>query len=121
MTDTRPILGGIDLGGTKIQAAIVGPDRAVLGTSRRPTPTKGGPDAIVAAIAETLREAASAAKVGAEELAGVGLGTPGAVDARAGTVTGAKNLAGFGTTVPLASLVSKAIGTRVALGNDVGV
>src|SRR5438477_62633 len=35
--------GGIDLGGTKIQAVVVDDDRAVLGQSRRPTPRDGGP------------------------------------------------------------------------------
>ncbi len=36
-------LGGIDLGGTKIQAAVVERDHEVLGQARRPTPTSGGP------------------------------------------------------------------------------
>lgn len=124
MNDTRNLLGGIDLGGTKIQAVIVGPDRGVLGASRRSTPVasaRGGASAIVAAIADTLREAAIAASTDVKELDGVGLGTPGAVDARAGTVTGAKNLAGFSGSVPLASLVSKELGVKVELGNDVGV
>ena len=31
------MLGGIDLGGTKIQAAIVDPDHRVLGSARRAT------------------------------------------------------------------------------------
>ena len=35
--------GGIDLGGTKIQTAVVDEDRKVLGSARRPTPTSGGP------------------------------------------------------------------------------
>ena len=34
--------GGIDLGGTKIQAAIVDDDHNVLGSARRLTPTKRG-------------------------------------------------------------------------------
>ena len=36
--------GGIDLGGTKIQTVVVGADNKVLGESRRPTPTTGGPE-----------------------------------------------------------------------------
>ena len=44
------IYGGIDLGGTKIQAAVVdeGKDHEVLGAKRDQTPLKGGPKAIAA-------------------------------------------------------------------------
>ena len=40
--------GGIDLGGTKIQAAILDADHEVLGSSRRPTPTEGSPAGVAA-------------------------------------------------------------------------
>ncbi len=38
--------GGIDLGGTKIQTAIVDPDGKVSGEARHPTPHEGGPEAV---------------------------------------------------------------------------
>src|SRR2546430_1181888 len=41
------VWGGLDLGGTKIQAAVVDSHGRVVGESRRPTPTSGGP-AVVA-------------------------------------------------------------------------
>lgn len=110
---------GIDLGGTKIQAAIVGADGRVLGAARNPTPVEGGPRTIVDALAETLGEAAAAAKCAIPER--VGVGTPGSVDAARGTVTGARNLSGFDGAVPLAALLGERIGAEVALGNDVGV
>ena len=52
------IYGGIDLGGTKIQAAVVdeGADHAVLGAKRDQTPLKGGPKAIAARMAAVLSE-----------------------------------------------------------------
>lgn len=112
---------GLDLGGTKIQAVVLGPDHRVLGMHRRPTPTSDGPAAVVAALAESVRAAANEAHVDPRALSGAGVGTPGAVDPRAGTVTSAKNLPGFGESVPLARLLSQAIGLDVALGNDVGV
>ena len=54
------IYGGIDLGGTKIQAAVVdeGKDHEVLGAKRDQTPLKGGPKAIAARMAGVLREVA---------------------------------------------------------------
>lgn len=110
---------GIDLGGTKIQAAIVDEDGRVVGAARQPTPSAGGPESIVAALAESLREAARGA--GAEVPQRVGVGTPGSVDPRRTTVTGAKNLSGFDGVVPLAALLGAAVGAQVVLGNDVGV
>ena len=38
---------GIDLGGTKIEAIVVNDGHTVLGSSRHPTPTEGGPAAVV--------------------------------------------------------------------------
>ena len=47
--------GGIDLGGTKIQAVIVDEASEVAGQARHPTPTKGGPADVAAEIANTVR------------------------------------------------------------------
>ena len=55
------------------------------------------------------------------ELEGVGVGSPGAVDAKAGTVGEASNLPGFGDPFPLAGALSERLGLRVMLGNDVSV
>jgi glucokinase len=113
--------GGIDLGGTKIQAVVVDDANEVLGEQRRPTPTSGGPGDVAAAMAETLSAAAAAADVEASTLAGVGVGSPGEVDAAAGTVTQARNLPGWEGSYPLAAELAKLTGAPVALGNDVNV
>ena len=113
--------GGVDLGGTKIQAVIVDGRNEVVGDSRHPTPTSGGPEAITAEIAATLREAAGAAGVDAAVLAGVGVGSPGAVDGREGVVQGARNLSDWDKPFPLGPALESALGTEVTLGNDVQV
>jgi len=113
--------GGIDLGGTKIQAAVVDGEHAVRGELRVPTPTTGGPSDVAQAMAGALRQAAEAAGVQTAELEGVGVGSPGDVDAGQGTVTSARNLPGWEGSFPLAETLSQALGTRVALGNDVQV
>jgi glucokinase len=113
--------GGIDLGGTKIQAVVVGPGDEVLGSTRLPTPTTGGPDDVAAAMADALREAAEQAGVSTAELAGVGVGSPGAVDAAAGTVGHAGNLPAWTDPYPLRGVLADALGTSVRLGNDVQV
>jgi glucokinase len=113
--------GGIDLGGTKIQAVVVDDASTVLGEARHPTPTSGGPADVAAAMANALREAAQAAGRAPADLQGVGVGSPGAIDAGAGTVAEARNLPGWDAAFPLAPTLSAALGTRVALGNDVQV
>lgn len=114
--------GGIDLGGTKIQAVVVDEANTVLGSARRPTPTTGGPADVAAEMVATLGDAAGAARVETSALDGLGVGSPGAVDEAAGTVTSARNLPGWEGTFPLAGALSDALGgARVAIGNDVDV
>ena len=113
--------GGIDLGGTKIQAVIVTGRGVVVGDARRPTPTTGGPRAVTAEMAATLGEAAEAAGVETSKLASVGVGSPGVIDARRGTVASARNLDDWIDPFPLARELGKAVGAPVAIGNDVSV
>jgi glucokinase len=113
--------GGIDLGGTKIQAVVVDDEHTVRGETRVPTPTAGGPADVAAAMVAALEQAAAAAGVAPGELEGVGVGSPGEIDARAGTVTSARNLPDWEGTFALGDALSNALGTRVALGNDVQV
>ena len=112
---------GVDLGGTKIQTVIVDPLNRRLGEDRRPTPTKGGPDGVVDAIAESVRAAASNAGVELSEIVGVGIGSPGQIDVEAGTVANAGNLPRWTDPFPLAGALTKRLGISTALGNDVQV
>ena len=113
--------GGIDLGGTKIQAVVVAPRGAVLGETRVPTPTSGGPPDVVATMAEALRKAAELAGVATSELDGVGVGSPGAVADAEGTVAKARNLPDWEEPYPLRDTLAEELGVDVRLGNDVQV
>jgi glucokinase len=118
MTSVR---GGVDLGGTKIQAVIVGPEHEVLGQTRRPTPVAGGPQAVADEIAAAVREASETAGLEPDALTAIGVGSPGAVDGRAGTVAQARNLPDWEGVFPLGPTLAKALGPPVSLGNDVDV
>ena len=113
--------GGLDLGGTKIQAVVCDDDHRVTGQSRRPTPQDGGPADVVEDLALALEEAAADAGTEVDALEGVGVGSPGAIDARAGTVAEAGNLPNFMEPYPVAGALSDRLGVRVLLGNDVSV
>ena len=118
MSDLR---GGIDLGGTKIQTAVIDPAGEVKGEARRPTPTDGGPADVAKAMAEALVEAAKAAGVESSDLKGVGVGSPGDVDEKAGTVSSARNLPDWEGSFELGKALEGDLGTTVRLGNDVQV
>jgi len=114
--------GGIDLGGTKIQAVVMrGEDHEVLGEARLLTPRSGGPDAVVDALVQCVSEAAKDAKLPAERLDGIGVGAPGEVHSAAGTLAKATNLSQWEKPFPLAQALAQRIGAPVKLGNDVRV
>jgi glucokinase len=114
-------VGGIDLGGTKIEAIVTDAAYKVLGSARHPTPTTGGPADVANAMAAALTEAAKAASLAPSQLRGVGVGSPGTIDTATGTVSRADNLPGWYASFPLAAALQSALGTKIALGNDVGV
>lgn len=121
VTARTVLLAGVDLGGTKIQAVVMTRAGVVRGEARRSTPVDGGPAHVADAIVATLRDAAASADVDLAGLRGVGVGSPGAVDAAAGTVSHARNLPDWEGTYALARHISEATGVPVKLDNDVQV
>jgi glucokinase len=122
MTPTRRrLVGGLDLGGTKIQAVLLDGRRSVVADVRRPTPQGGGPQGVIEELAATLAEACAQVGVEARDLPGVGVGSPGAIDARRGIVSDARNLPGEGAPIRLAAGLRELTGTRAYIENDVTV
>jgi glucokinase len=121
MDGSNGLRGGIDLGGTKIEAIVVDVEHNVVGQRREPTPTDGGPAAVAAQIVVAMREAAKAADVKTSSLVGIGVGSPGDVDERAGTVGNARNLPDWIRPFELGAALKDQLGTEVYLGNDVQV
>ena len=115
------LVGGIDLGGTKVAAAIIGPNSEVIAYSKQPTPDRGGPADVVRAVVATIEAAAAEAGVETSSLRGIGIGAPGSVDSSAGTLSGAGNLPNWKDSYPLGDELSQALGTPVSVGNDVQV
>jgi glucokinase len=97
-------------------------DQAVAGSSRVPTPQTGGPD-VIAAIVQAVKDSLTAADATAGDLAAVGIGTPGEIDATRGEVSHANNVPGFvDPPVPLGPVVSEGLGgVPVKIDNDVRV
>ncbi|HEX3317941.1 MAG TPA: ROK family protein [Solirubrobacteraceae bacterium] len=118
MTDVR---GGIDLGGTKIEAVVVDADGKVISQSRHPTPTDGGPAKVADEMAAAIGSAAEQAGVATERLGGIGVGSPGDIDSRRGSVAHARNLPDWDAPFALGPTLEDALSTKVKIGNDVQV
>ena len=112
---------GVDLGGTKIQAVVLGRAGRVVGQARRNTPRSGGPEAVTRDIALTVTEAAAVAGVRVRELAGVGVGAPGSIDVDTGSVVQVANIEGWTESFALGPVLSERLGVPVTVGNDVSV
>jgi glucokinase len=127
MMSLLPYAIGVDLGATKIAAALVGSQGEILAERRAATLPQEGPKAVAGRIAALCRQllAPETAPQGLS-LAGIGIGMPGLVDAAAGVVRNAVNL-GW-DEAPLAQLVHDALAAdlgfspvQVRLDNDTNV
>jgi len=112
---------GVDLGGTKIQVAVVDAEGTVIGQCRIATPQDHGPPGVIDAMVQSVRDAMSDAKADMGSLLGVGVGAPGQIDHDAGTVSHAGNLPDWLNTVAVAGPMRTALGVPVELANDVQV
>lgn len=76
----------IDLGGTKIAAAVVSEDGTIIAHATRPTEAPKGGEWVLNRIKEAALEALDASRLLPDRLIGIGMGTPGIVDAATGVM-----------------------------------
>lgn len=105
----------IDLGGTRLRAALVDRNGKIIHRSSRQTPAEDGADAVVEAIASTCREVLANASL--SRVLAAGLCSPGPIDAKRGVALGTPTIAGF-MDFPLRQAVQDAIGLAVTVEND---
>lgn len=101
----------VDVGGTSIKAAVLDDRGATVRHHDVPTPTAQGPDAVVVAIRQAVRDLAG------PEVRGVGVVVPGIVEVGAGVARYSANL-GW-RDVPLGALLADDVGVPVAIEHDV--
>jgi len=117
---SAPYVVGMDLGGTKILAAIVDRHGRIAAEAKLKTSANRGPEVVIERIAETARRAAAGARIDWQEVRGVGIGAPGPIDPESGIVYNPPNLAGW-EAVDLGPRLSTALGVPVCLENDVNL
>jgi glucokinase len=110
-------VAALDVGGTAMKGALVGPDGATRCPLRRPTPSPQGPDAVVDAVGGALGELLEGARRQRLEVAGAGVVVPGIVDEARGVAVFSANL-GW-RDLPLRALLEARTGLAVGLGHDV--
>jgi glucokinase len=111
---------GIDLGGTKINAALVDKEGQIRASDRTKTLASEGADGVIGRMIELTDSLCREVGIQPRALRAISVGVPGGVDDAAGVVDKAPNL-GW-TKVPLARRLSEALGVdRIVLDNDVRV
>ena len=114
---TAALAGAIDLGGTKILAAVVDRHGKIRGADRRSTEPELGPAAGTARMAESLLAACAQAGVPPRSLVGLGVAAAGPIDLATGVLSSPPNLPGW-IDVPLAQILAESTGLSVQIEND---
>ncbi len=113
-----PFFLGIDLGGTQIKAGVVDDKgRKIHAIDPIPTEAKRGPDVGLDNLARAGHRAVEESGVGWDAIAGVGLGSPGTMDIRAGMLLDPPNLPGW-TDLPIRQRLAERLGKSTVLQND---
>jgi len=110
-------LVGVDLGGTKILAGVFNQQLKCLGKVKTSTKALRGPDSVIDRIARCVEDAIDECDLKLEQVRGIGVGAPGAVDTASGKVIFAPNLPDW-TDVPLKKILEKDLKLPVFLEND---
>ena len=102
----------IDIGGTRIRAAVIAPDGQVLSRAEGPTPARAHGDDVVASIAKVAAEARQGRAVNA-----AGVCAPGPLDATRGIAQATPTIDGF-RDYPLRDRIEQALNLPTFLNHD---
>ncbi|KGP71684.1 ROK family protein [Pontibacillus yanchengensis] len=106
---------GIDLGGTNLRVAVVNEEGNIMEEKSTPTDSSRGPEAIMEDMIRFIKDFQKIYPIN-----GVGIGSPGPLDAKAGVILNPPNLPGW-ERVPLTKQISDAVDLPVFLENDANV
>ncbi len=119
-TDLKGPVLGIDLGGTKILAAVVDNEGQVLSRSKKKTKSEKGPEDVLDRMADCAKDATEAAGFQMNDILAAGVGAPGPLDPHRGIIIDTPNLAGF-VDIHVKEMLEERISRPVFMDNDVNV
>ncbi len=112
-----PYFVGVDVGGTNIKVGVVDDDGQPLSWVSIATEVERGPDHGVHRMAEAIDRAVAEAGLTKQDIARVGLGTPGTMDIEQGILLSPGNLPGW-WNYPIRNALRDACGLPVTFAND---
>ncbi|GAB1516519.1 ROK family protein [Actinophytocola sp. KF-1] len=114
---TAPGVLALDIGGTKLAAGLVDATGRVRSFLVAPTPAADGPGPVLDVLFSLGRKAVADAGADWPEVAAVGIGCGGPLDAERGVLLSPPHLPGW-VDVPVTALAAAAFGRPAALDND---
>jgi glucokinase len=110
---------GVDLGGTKILAAVVSKDGKVISRAKKKTKADSDAQAIMQRMVDCCEEAMEKAKLTAKSILAIGVGSPGPLDPIEGKVLDTPNL--NLKNAPIAKFISEKLKIKTFIDNDVNI
>lgn len=110
---------GVDLGGTKILAAVIAADGKIISRAKKKTKARRPQEEILNRVALSCREAAQEAGLELNQIKAVGVGSPGPLDPVKGCIIETPNLNLTGA--PVVPFLQNDLGLPAFLDNDVNV
>lgn len=107
---------GVDLGGTNLKVGLVDPSGRVIASQARPTEGDKGPAYFVECVAAMVDALVAREKLERGSIVGAGVGSPGPLDLKSGTLLKTANLSWV--NVPLRDLLSARLQMPVVVDND---
>jgi glucokinase len=105
---------GVDLGGTNIKVGIVSREGRIIKKASIPTFAEKGQEKVISQIKKGIKEILSHNKI---KIQGIGIGSPGIVSTKKGTVENPPNLPGW-EKVNLGKIIGKEFDLPVIVEND---
>jgi glucokinase len=115
--DIRTLTLGVDLGGSKILAAVVGPHGEIVSSDESITPATKGREAIMQSIVDSANRALERAGVAISEICAIGMGAAGISNPEAGILFSSPNLPGL-RNVLMRDIMQEKLGKKTFLIND---
>lgn len=112
----KPVLA-IDLGGTKIAAAVISPQGKIVSQAYCLSLAEKGPEAVINRVVSTAHRALEQSRFEPSGTGGVAMATAGAVDAKRGLVTASAHLPGW-HNIPIQDILAQKLGAKTYLIND---
>ena len=107
---------GIDMGGMSIKMGLVNEENKIIGRITIPTDLTVPYQTLVERMADAVRQMLENAGMTLEQCGGIGIGSPGPIDAKQGVILYSNN---FGwENVPIVEELKKHLDTRIEIAND---